>query len=171
MTGSLLLLIVCYALLGLLLLALCFHTRWSFWIKTGAVIVVTGFYFLSYDALTGLLGYPTAAKLPSRFIFHHAVMAEPDKNTGEKGSIHIWVTELTRKGPAAQPRAYFIPWEKDTQKAIGEAQKKAREGIVQLGTTEDRPAEGNSMLGRLLMPSNKVRLRLQDQPSPALPEK
>lgn len=170
MSGSLLLLIVCYALLALLLLALCLYTRWSYWVKTATIVAVTGFYFLSYEALTGLMGYPTPGNLPTRFVLHHAVIASPDKASGEKGAIHLWATELGRKGPAPQPRAYTIPWEKDTEKTVGEAMKKTRDGIVQIGSVEERLGESSSLIGRMLAPS-KPTMRLQDQPAPSLPEK
>jgi hypothetical protein len=172
MTGSILLLIVCYALLALLVLALCLYTRWSFWIKTFAILAVTGFYFLSYDALTGMLGFPTPGQLPDRFVFHFAVVAQPNKATGEKGSIYLWATALGKDGPAKEPRAYEIPYEKETTKQLTEAQRRGKEGIVQIGQAlEPEVREGVGAITRLLTNNKTQRLKLSDMPDPALPEK
>jgi hypothetical protein len=171
MNGPILLLVVCYALLALLLLALCLYTRWSFFVKTAAIVLLTGFYFLSYEALTGMLGYPTPARLPQRFVFHGAMLAEPNKNTGEKGAMYLWITAIGRDGPVGEPRAYVIPWDKEIAKNLGEASRRSRDGIIQMGEVlEEPPAEGVSGVGQWIS-AGQQKFKVQDVPEPALPEK
>ena len=172
MTGSILLLIVCYAMLALLVLALCLYTRWSFVIKTVAIVAVTGFYFMSFESLTGMLGYPTVGTLPERFVIHYAVAVQPNKMTGEKGAIYLWATALGPDGPAKEPRAYELPFDKETNKSLTESQRRSKEGITQMGLAiEGPPREGANMLTRYFSSTVTQRIRMQDMPAPALPEK
>lgn len=171
MTGSVLLLIVCYALLALLVLALCLYTRWSFVVKTVAIVLVTGFYFVAYDALTGMLGYPTPGKLPQRFVFHSAMIVEPNKQTGDKGAMYLWATAIGREGPTGQPRAYVVEYDKDASKMLTESNRRSKDGIVQIGQVlEDVPTEGTSAVGAFLA-AGKQKFKVNDTPEPALPEK
>lgn len=173
MNASLLLLLVCYAIVAILLLALCVATRWSVWIKTASIVVVTGFFALTYEALTGMLGFPSPGRLPPRFVFHDAVISQPDPATGDKGSISLWISTLTENGPARHPRAYEIPFDKQTYEVILESRRRAKEGIVQMGTVRSKavPPDAKSVLSRFLSSSRTQTLNLQDLPAPALPEK
>jgi hypothetical protein len=172
MTGSILLLIVCYALLALLVLALCLYTRWSFAVKTIAILAVTGFYFIAYDGLLGVLGYATAGDLPERFLYHYAVIAQPDKSIGEKGTIFLWATALMKDGTKGEPRAYRLPFDKDTHKMLSESQRRAEKGIAQVGqANEIAPREGSSAFSRFLATQGTKRIKMQDMADPALPEK
>ncbi len=172
MNGPILLLITCYALLGLLLLALCLYTRWSWWIKSVAILLTGGFFILSYDAMTGLLGFPTPGRLPERFLFHYAVVVQPEKNSGSKGTIYIWASELAREGPVKQPRAYEMPFDKDSYNMFTEATRRNKQGIMQMGQTlEALPASGVNTFTRYMSSSRTQKVKMQDLPEPALPEK
>ena len=107
-----------------------------------AILMVSGFFYLNFDALTSILGYASPDRLPERFVFHSAVVVQPNKSSGEKGTIYVWATALNK------------------------------EGLAQLGTaTEPTPREGANAVSRLLSSRNNQRLKLQDMPDPALPEK
>lgn len=172
MTASLLLLTVCYAFLALLVVALCLYTRWPFWLKTAAILATAGFSMLSYDALIAVLGFPSNARLPERFVVHSAVVAQPNKATGDKGMIYVWATEMGKDGPAKQPRSYEVPFEKDLNKSLTEALRRGNSGITQIGqafTTEER--EGSNFVSRFMSSVKTQRIRMQDMPDPSLPEK
>lgn len=173
MTASLLLITVCYAALALLIVALCLYTRWSFWIKSVIVVAAGVFSIFTYDSLHGLMGYPSReARMPDRFVFHYAIAAQPNKATGEKGSIFIWATAMTRDGPAREPRAYEVPYEKELNKQLGESMKRGQGGTAQMGIVNDTPeAEGRNTLTRYFSTVKTPRIRMQDMPDPALPEK
>ena len=97
-------LIIGYAVLGALLLVLCLQTRYSIWLKTLAIIAVSAFNYVTYDAMRTALGWPTEAAVPERFMLLASWVTEPDKKSGDKGSIDLWAVELTEEGPSASPR-------------------------------------------------------------------
>lgn len=172
MNAAILLLLVCYAFLGLLLAALLIWSKWPAWAKTFAILAVAGFGILSYDGLTGLLGYPTPGKLPERFLYHFAVIVQPNRESGEKGAVWVWATALDKGGAAREPRAYELPFDKETYNIFTEAQKRAKAGIVQMGSTSEAPAkEGTNMMTRYMGTGAQQKVKMQDLPEPALPEK
>ena len=172
MNGPLLLLISCYALLALLLLALCLYTKWPYWIKTVAILLTGLVFSVTYETMAGLLGFPTPGKMPERFLFHHAVVIQPDKNTANKGTIFIWASELTKDGPAKAPRSYEFPYEKETNGIVTEATRRTKQGIMQLGLTiEQGPKASINTFTKFMSSSRIMKIKMQDMPEPALPEK
>lgn len=170
MSASLLTLTAVYVLLAFLLLCLCLWTRWSVWLKMALVGVVTVFYFLAYDGVHGVLGWPAEEALPKRFVLLALVVDEPNKEKGNKGSLFIWVNGLEDNRPVAEPRAYRLPYEKDLHSLFNEAMKKNRQGISQMGTTE--PKSGPKGFSWLRPPGNdKLTIKISDLPRPQLPEK
>jgi hypothetical protein len=173
MTASILLITVCYAALALLIIALCLYSRWSFWIKTALIVAAVVFSIFTFDTLQALMGYPsTQARMPERFVFHYAIAAEPSKSSGEKGTIFIWATALSKDGPAREPRAYQVPYEKELNKQLSESMKRGQGGTTQLGVVNDSPErEGSNNVMRYISTIKTQRIRMQDMPDPALPEK
>jgi hypothetical protein len=170
--GPLLLLITCYALLAILVLALLLYTRWSYWIKTLTILLTGVVILFTYDTMTALLGFPTPGKLPERFLLHHSVILQPDKNTSSKGMIFLWASELTRDGPAKQPRAYEMPWDKETSNSFTEANRRTKQGIMQMGQVQQVGPKSNiNTFTKYMSSSKQQKVKLQDMPEPALPEK
>ncbi len=170
MNHSLLLLSVAYALLAFLLLCLCVWTRWHIALKIGLVSLVTVFYFIAYDGWLGSQGWPAEDALPKRFVLLAMVVEEPNKERESKGNIFIWVNALEANRPAAEPRSYRLPYDKDLHSLFGEAMKKSRQGISQMGTTE--PKAGPKGFSWLRPPGNdKLTIKISDLPRPQLPEK
>lgn len=172
MNSPLLLLLTCYVLLAILLLALCLYTRWSAWIKTMAIVLTAGVFLFTYDSMSNLLGFPSPGRLPERFLFHYAVIQQPDKNLSTKGSIYFWATELSQEGPAKLPRAYELPFDKETYNQLTEANKRTKQGIVQMGNAQEPPSGAAlNTLTKYMSGSKVQRIRMQDMPEPSLPEK
>jgi hypothetical protein len=71
--------------------------------------------------------------------------------------------------PAAQPRAYRLPYAKDLHALLNEGMKKVREGVSQVGTSE--PKVGKGGLSWLRPGNDEQSVKLRDLPSPQLPEK
>ena len=86
--------------------------------------------------LHGLAGCPRARRLPERFVLLAAVIEEPGAKS--KGALYVWVNELKDGKPAAQPRAYRLPYQKDLHALLDEGMKKVRQGISQMGSTEPK---------------------------------
>ena len=142
-------------------------SRWPAWLKGLLVIGVTGFYFYADDALHGLSGLPSRDALPERFVLLAAVIEEP--NAKSKGALYVWVNELKDGKPAAQPRAYRLPYQKDLHALLNEGMKKVRQGISQMGTAE--PKTGPKGFSWLRPGSDEQNVKIRDLPVPQLPEK
>ena len=112
--------------------------RWS---VKALVISLVLYSCLSIDfSLDNLSGWPSNQTLPDSFQVHWIKVKEPNKRTGEKGSIYVWATDMNRqvaksgwqgwKGyfisfqdyDTTEPRSYRLPYSK-----IGH--EKAREAL------------------------------------------
>lgn len=171
MNTAVVLVSVVFSLLAFLLLLLCLGTRWALWLKIGLVLVVSAFYFVAWDVLTGLLGWPTTADLPRRFVLLAVVTEEPNRERGSKGQIFVWLNALEGNKPAAEPRAYRLPYEKDLHALFGDAMKKARNGVTQMGVAEPRIEQKGGLSWLRPSGNDKVKITIRDMPAAQLPEK
>lgn len=138
LTGTILI----YALLALLLLSLNLVSRWRWWIKACAIVVTAVAFCASYFLITGLIGWPSADRLPPRFSLLQTNIVEPDKLHGEAGAIYLWVQEIDEhERPIAPPRAYWTPYTADMLQAASDGQERLDRGEQVLGTTG--PVQGS----------------------------
>lgn len=142
-------------------------SRWPTWAKGLLVVGVTAFYFFAFEAISGMWGWPAAEALPERFVLLAAVVEEPTKQS--PGALYIWVNALDGSRTAREPRAYRLPYEKDLHALINEGLKKARQGVMQMGTAEPRAGSGRNAWLRNGAEVQDIRIR--DLPAPQLPEK
>ncbi len=154
------------ALLLLCLLAL-LQSRWPAWLRGLLVLGVSAFYFYADSAVHTLWGWPSGDALPERFVLLAAVIEEPTAK--RDGALYVWVNAVEDGKPAAQPRAYQLPYAKDLHALLNEGMKKVRNGISQLGTAE--PKVGRKGLAWLRPGSDEQQVKLRDMPLPQLPEK
>jgi len=154
------------ALAFLCLLALLW-SRWPRWLKALLVVGVSGFYFLADDLSHRMWGWPAADPLPERWVLLAAVIEEPSANT--PGALFIWANALDNGRPAAEPRAYRLPYAKDLHALLDEGMKKVRQGVSQMGTAE--PKAGRKGLSWLRPGRDEQVVRIRDLPAPQLPEK
>jgi len=154
------------ALVFIALLALLW-SRWPAWLKAMLVVGVTAFYFFADEVVHDVWGWPSGDSLPERFVLLAAVIDEP--NAKRPGAVFVWVNALEDGKPAAQPRAFRLPYSKDVHALLNEGMKKIREGVSQLGSSE--PRRGKSGLSWLRPGSDEQVVKLRDLPQPQLPEK
>lgn len=172
MSNGLVLLSLLYAALTFVTLALLIRTRIEARWKTLLVLAFTGVAMLSHEGWQRMAGWPTAAPLPPRFLYHAASVREPNPAKNDPGLIHLWATELGPTGPVAEPRAYILPYSKEDHQEIQAARERAmRSGLPQVGRLQ-RGNEGNGRIvtGRQSGAPGST-FRLADLPEPALPEK
>ena len=150
-------------MLGLALVA----SNWGWLRKAALVAAVTLLYFFSDAALEGVWGWPSRQSLPERFVLLAAVFDEPAKN--RDGALYVWVNAIENGKPVPQPRAFKLPYSKDLHALLGEAMKKTRQGVSQMGSAE--PRAGKSGLSWLRPGSDEQVVKIRDLPSPQLPEK
>jgi hypothetical protein len=135
-------LVTAYGLVMMLLLSLNLTSLWRWWIKAGAIVVTTAFFGVSYLAITGLMGWPTTQKLPSRFNMVSSVIVEPDRRTNNPGSIYLWASEIDQNNvPASVPRSYRIAYSSGLARKISGAQEKHDSGQEVMGVISDREQE------------------------------
>ena len=159
--------ILSFAVLAFLALLALLWSRWPAWLKGSLVAGVTLFYFFANDVVHSMWGWPSSDALPERFVLLAAVIDEPDAR--HPGGLSVWVNALEGGKPAAQPRAFHLPYSKDLHALLNEGLKKAREGVSQMGTSEPKP--GKKGLAWLRPGNDEQLVTLRDLPVPQLPEK
>ncbi|MCG8378429.1 MAG: hypothetical protein MI865_03020, partial [Proteobacteria bacterium] len=97
-----------YILLGLLLLSINLYSNWSWYIKAFTIVLTSAFYVITYFSFPPLLGWPTSQHPPEQFRLIAAHVVQPNKETGEEGSVYIWLTEIEDMNTSAEPRAYEL---------------------------------------------------------------
>lgn len=142
-------------------------SRWPAWLKGLLLVSVTVFYFFAYDEVSNLSGWPSTEAIPERFQLLAAVIEEPSTKT--PGALYLWVNAIEEGKPAAQPRAYRLPYRKDLHGLLNEGMKKIRQGVTQMGTTE--PLRGRKGPSWLRPGSDEQQVKIRDMPVPQLPEK
>ena len=127
-----------YVALAALLLSLNLASRWTWWVKAGAIVATTGFFFVSYASMVSFFGWPSDSELPENFQVHWTRIVEPDKFTGADGAIYLWVETLDERNiPSGVPRAYELAYSEDLARRIRGVQESLVEGREQAGRRED----------------------------------
>ena len=163
-------LIAAYILLAALLLSVNLYSKWSWQLKTITIIITSVFYIISYVSFPPLLGWPTNQKLPAHFRLLATEVHQPDKLTGEEGSVFLWLKEVEDITTLVLPRAYVLPYSSLLHEKIINVQSKIDRGIPQLGEYEE-----DSMRQEVINSSEtgqkSLDIQFYDLPDPLFPEK
>ncbi len=156
MSASVLGLVAAYVMVTVLLLSLNLTSLWRWWIKATAIILTTAFFGVTYVAINGLMGWPTAQKLPVRFNLVSSVISEPDRRTNSPGHIYLWAAELDANNvPSRTPRSYQIGYSAALARKLADAQEKHDRGQDVMGVMSDHQPppdaqpRGDIKLGRM----------------------
>jgi len=129
-----------YVVLAVLLLSVNVASRWLWWIKSVAIVVTALFFVQSYSSVAGLIGWPTNDRLPDRFEFLWATVAEPNKFFDVPGAVFIWVDAFgADDAPNGTPRAYRVPYSRALSDQIAAAEALVREGKAVAGYARPLP--------------------------------
>jgi len=138
--------------------------------KTITIIITSVFYIISYISFPPLLGWPTNQKLPAHFRLLATEVHQPDKLTGEEGSVFLWLKEVEDITTLVLPRAYVLPYSSLLHEKIINVQSKIDRGIPQLGEYEE-----DSMRQEVINSSEtgqkSLDIQFYDLPDPLFPEK
>jgi hypothetical protein len=125
---------VSYALIGALLLAVLAYARLPWTAKALAVVVISAFYIVSFNAARGLLGWASSESLPPSFKLLQARVVDPHSLEGDPGSIYLWVEALDEGNrPSGVPKAYRLPYSEKLAERIEHAVDQIRRGNAQQG--------------------------------------
>jgi hypothetical protein len=161
MSGAVLWLVACYAILAVLLLSLNLRSAWHWTVKAAAIGLTAGFFVIAFLAIQGLLGWPAEVPPPARFQLHGAVVLEPDRNR-PRGAIYLWLSPRAPDGDiVGPPRAHALPYTRELHEQTERARQGLRDGRAIEGTAgRDQEAGEGSM-----------QVRLYEGPPPVLPPK
>ena len=165
-------LIAAYVLIALLLLSINLYSNWSWKVKACSIIIATLFYVVTYLSFPPLLGWPTGEQPPHRFRLVAADVVQPDKLTGAKGMVYLWLRDLDDLSGRTQPRAYKLPYSTELHEAIITAKSKLEKGMPQLGEFKEPPDPNVREVDTLSRTGQKsVEIEFFDLPDPLIPDK
>ena len=146
-------LIAAYVLIALLLLSINLYSNWSWKVKACSIVVATLFYVITYLSFPPLLGWPTGEQPPYRFRLVAADVVQPDKLTGAKGMVYLWLRDLDDLSGRTRPRAYKLPYSTELHEAIinreiQAGKRHAATGRVQGTARSQCPGSGYAQPGR-----------------------
>ena len=113
--------IICYVLIGFLLVIFNLRTSFHWLIKVTMIILVTLFYILTYKSFKNLLGWPSSESLPDRFRLVAAQIYEPNALINSEGAIYLWVTDMNDLAGLGTPRSFTIKYSKELHEKISKS--------------------------------------------------
>ncbi len=183
---TLILILSCaYAVIAGLLLHLNLRSHHARGVKLGAIILVTGFYFISFYHIGDLRGHAVPDTPPNPFKLHWAIIEEPDKATRSKGQIYILAQALNKYGSTINhPRLYALPFSPELAQAIENARQAIEDGTpiqanlniykAKTPTREPPPDPPQQQEGVTALPDpqgENLQLNFKPIVAPALPPK
>ena len=159
-----------YILIGLLLLSINLYSKWSWQVKAASIIITSAFYVITYFSFPPLLGWPTSEFLPSQFRLISAHVVQPNKETGEKGSVYLWLTEMENMTSSAKPRAYKLDYSNELHEKIINVSAKLDKDIEQLGEFKE-PDDTMNQIDEQRRGVKSVYIEFYDLPDPLFPDK
>lgn len=155
-----------FVILTFLFLWYAITAKGKWWIKVILFFTLPSFGLAVWHSLGSYLGWPTAEKLPNKFIMAWAEVREPNPKTHDKGVVYIWLYPyeqenvksgiLDYKKSFGEPRAYKIPYSRKLFEQILQAKiliqkggspvfEKDAVGVPQdgSGNNDGRHGEGN----------------------------
>ena len=164
-------LIASYVMLAVLLLSINLYSNWSWPVKAGSIILTTCFYTVTYFSLPPLLGWPTSADLPDKFKLIAAEIRQPNKVTGDKGSIFLWVSRVDDLNSSTSPRAYKLPYSDPLHEQVLNAKIKLGKGVQQLGERKEPDSPDIHVTDAARTSQVSTHIEFYDMPDPLFPEK
>ncbi len=165
-------LVAAYVLIALLLLSINLYSDWSWKVKAGSIVVTAFFYVVTYISFPPLLGWPSGGQPPERFRLVGADVVQPDKMTGAKGMIYLWLKDLDDLAARTQPRAYKLPYSSELHETVIRAKSKLDKGMQQLGEFK-LPSDANIREVDTFRQTGQKSAKIEffDLPDPLIPDK
>lgn len=171
MNDTLLGLTLGYLFLSALMLTGLIYSRIQWWVKLILIVSAMGFCWVSYQGWKQSQGWPASVEVPDKFLLHFSVIEEPDEQTGEKGAIFLWLTDLYGDELASEPRAYRLPYDQETHAKVEGAMRRAKAGNLQLGVRKGGDDLPEVKKFKKELGHGPQELEFIPVPDPELPEK
>lgn len=162
--------IAAYIILGLLLLSINLYSKWSWPVKAATIILTSAFYIITYYSFPPLLGWPTSQHPPSQFRLIAAHVSQPDKESGKKGSVYLWLTEIKNMTDSPEPRAYELEYSSELHERIISVKSKLDKDIAQMGEFKE-PDDIFNQIDEQKRGVKSVHIEFYDLPDPLFPDK
>ena len=138
MTSTLLAISAAYVVIGVLVLSIGLTSPFRWWVKAGAIVLVSVFFVEQFFTTKGLLGWPGTGRLPARFQLLWTRVVEPDVKSHDPGAIFLWVEEVDENNvPNGTPRSFRLAYTKPLADRSLKARDEIMSGNPQEGTAED----------------------------------
>jgi hypothetical protein len=164
-------LVAAYVLIGLILLSINLYSNWSWKVKAGTIILTSIFYIVTYLSFPPLLGWPTSETLPERFQLIAAHVQQPNKITGDDGSVYLWVSRIENLASPSPPRAHRLEYSNELHEMVIKANSNLNKGIAQLGEAEDQENIIDNVRDAPRSGQKSVKIQFYDLPDPMFPDK
>lgn len=125
---------------AVLLLNMNLRSPWPWPVKATATMATCALLVTVYLALLEMLGRPTGAPLPDRFVLIAADVRDPDKAGSDPGAIYIWARPVD--DPQAEPRAHRLDYSRELHQRVASALDSMRDGTRQMGSVTGPGASG-----------------------------
>lgn len=162
--------ITAYILLALLLLSINLYSRWSWPVKAGTIIITSVFYIITYYSFPPLLGWPTTQHPPAQFRLIAAHVTQPNKETGKKGAVYLWLTEIKNMTDTPEPRVYELQYSNKLHDQIINVKSKLDKDIAQMGEFKE-PDDAFNQVVEQKRGMKSVHIEFYDLPDPLFPDK
>jgi hypothetical protein len=184
--------ILAFLFISMFLLWYVIGTKGAWWVKAFLIVFTLHFGVSLGVSMEGLLGWPSAQRLPDKFELHWALVEEPNSSLDRSGKIYLWVTDLEQDEAGEGdwrrffadfsayrgrlPRAYKIPYTRAFHVNVDAAMSKIAAGIPVAGEPPPEGEEGvigeDSGYGdRNISGNSSDELKFYDLPRSKLPEK
>lgn len=190
MTFVIIALAASFAVLISLLIIAVLSSRLPTLVRGLLTLLAIGLMFVTYWGIAEIRGLPSDTAPPELFRMHWARIVEPNKISGENGSIFLWIEELDEDNyPTGLPRAHQLPYTPELADAIEtalaaiasgeEVAGEIAEGAAEISTAEqlalemtaEQNAQTNTSMGERVISIDFGDIRFGALPAPVTPEK
>ena len=162
--------VTAFILIGLLLLSLNLYSEWPWYTKAVTIVLTSAFYLVTYFSFPPLLGWPTAENPPKQFRLIAAHVVQPNKETGDEGTVYLWLTEIENMTATGKPRAYRVGYSNELHERIINVNAKLDKDIAQLGEFKE-PDDAFNEVSEQKQGMRSVYIEFYDMPDPLFPDK